>query len=271
MALNGMMLHCGGKNVTLAELEALPKPERVGPRHRPEPHHRFVGMFMDCLGDVGLNLDSLDLGLAGDKGERLFFTATVTPTAVSRLHNKLVGQGQAFQIVGRKGNAGQVALKMFAGLVTFVCDNMMISGDSLLVHKRQTLNLCMEEELMAALMLYTEQAGSMVAARQAAGALPLDDQEAKALILDLITEKVIPGRLAHEIVANYFSPTDAMTDCHPRSFGGLFESCTRAYRPLSAERKLKATQETTSRLVYAPSERELIVAGPVEVYRPTYN
>ena len=248
-------------------------PDKLGPRSAHDSHANFVGALKECVTDTLLNLDELQLAVAGEQAERLFFTATISPKAelqaAGRLKPGLLGEGESFMIVGRKGNAGQMAIKLFAGHREpgFVCDNGMITGESLLMHKRQTLNLDLRAELLAGLQLFLGEAENLGQARLIARAAPITDQQAWAYSARLLHEKVITQAVFNEALKNYFQPDASMVDCHPRARLGLAGSFTRAFRPLSAPRKLAATQRVTEDLVVNPPEEWVGSTGPINMWR----
>lgn len=112
--------------VSRAELATIVTPEPRGSRHRPVPHAVLVDTLDGVLREAGLTVQQ-ERYAVGRAGSRLFGVIQVQPSESNALHG-LRREGQSFAIGLRSGNAGDVSIKVAAGLRVTVCDNMVLAG-----------------------------------------------------------------------------------------------------------------------------------------------
>ena len=116
-----LVLHCGAQHVTREQIQALPQPQALGPKHAPIHHADFIREVEGELVEAGYNLTEQAFGMTPD-GNRLFGTMAVE-------HPLYQGfEGGQF-IVGLRGsNDNTFARELSAGTRVFVCDNLAFSG-----------------------------------------------------------------------------------------------------------------------------------------------
>jgi len=125
----------------------------------------------------------------------------------------------------------------------FVCDNLALSGDLIALQKRNTTGLDLPAAMSDGFDRYLVHTHALNQQIVELRRYLLSTAEAKARILDLFAERVLPMRLFHYVTRNYFNPTAAMPDCQPRTAWGLHNACTRALKLLTPARRFPVNVE----------------------------
>ena len=277
----GMMLHCGGENATYDDLKKCKTPERLGKHHNPKRHDYFVDTLKEQVHDAGLTILALVFGLACG-GTRLFFSMDVDVRPGSQLDGLADKKKGAFSIVGRKDDMMKFAIWLMAGWHTFVCDNLALLGDAVVMKKKQTLGLSLHEELATGLVGWTDQAYAGQRDRRLAAATPLTDDQAKLALFHMFEldkprgedgkdkKLALPKRYRDSISENYLYPKADWDDCTPRSVEGFEGAGTRAVEVMSATPKIRALrhiQQFSNGLarsqggVYGPVQKLIVPPG----------
>ena len=128
-----MMLHCGGKMVTRAEVLSVNTPDRVlDDTYVPLPYGDLLDLVETTVeGSLGFPLMQEQFGLNQD-GEQLFFALT---------YNDGKHEGNGFTIAGRSSHNKTLSAAVVGGTRVFVCDNLALSGESFHAQRKHTLNL----------------------------------------------------------------------------------------------------------------------------------
>jgi hypothetical protein len=132
--------------------------------------------------------------------------------AVQRKTNMLVGtmvlnwlenDEFAAALAFRHSNDMSEAVKLYAGVRVFACDNTAVSGDEIILRKKHTKHFDIRAELPEAFDRYRE--GTLVLQRdiEELRNTPLREIEAKEYIYDAFRRKVVPLRLFHPIAASW--------------------------------------------------------------------
>lgn len=267
----------GDRIVTPDDLRALPAPEPVGPKHKPVPHIDLFETGEAVSRDLGLKWTQPQLVLNKD-GSRLFGGAIVEPTnrGLGATLRQSRPDGSAFALVFKSGNAGRVSITLAGGICPFICSNLDLHADAVVLKRKHTTGLRLEAELREGLERYVESTVDFLRIREEAATLSLRDDEAKLAIFDAFDAGLLAPRFFPHVVRNYFAPERAgilreehgdehpdlvrlvkdcgedpatWTDCAPRNRLGLYSAFTRAVRELPAEAKLRATRNVASILV----------------------
>lgn len=239
---NSVLLAKKSKVVTRAELATIPTPAPRGARHRPVPHHELVGTLDGVLREAGLTIAD-ERYAVGRGGSRLFGVMKVRPVEGHALQSA-TRVGQAFSLGLRSGNAGDVAIKVAAGLRVTVCDNMLLAGSFLALRRKHTTGLVLDGELREAVERYQVQQLQVVAETDRARELTLTDDQARLEIFRVFERRIVTPRLFPEVVANYFAPQAEWTDvARERNRWGLHNAFTRALRSAPAPVMFRATSQ----------------------------
>lgn len=163
--------HKGARLCTLAQIKALPAPKALGPIHRPVAHSELIAALTKSLKEsmhvkVVAQQWAVGKGGYGVANAALFGTMT--------LSRKTGGGREAFAIGVRHSTDMSMSIQMVAGMRVFVCDNMVMSGDAVVLRRKHTSGLELEAELNEAIN------GPPGEAAQGAGQGRREAQEAEA-------------------------------------------------------------------------------------------
>jgi hypothetical protein len=118
--------------------------------------------------------------------------------------NWLDNQEFAAALAFRHANDRSEALWMYAGVRVFACDNMALSSDEIILHKRHTARFTLEQALPEAFDRYHQ--GTLMLQKSIADlkGAPLRTQDAKGYIFDIFRRKIVPLRLFHSVVDDWY-------------------------------------------------------------------
>ncbi len=130
MADAKLILHCGAREVSQEELNAVPCPEPEG-RWRPVPHGSVLSYATDALKEAGYEIDNLRLGVARDN-HRFFAALTLRTPLVT---------GTSLAVGIRSSTDKSLSLGFAYGSRTFVCDNLAFRADKVIAKKHTTFGI----------------------------------------------------------------------------------------------------------------------------------
>jgi len=240
-----------GEALTRDQVRALPKFPSTGARHKPIPHIEFVEAFDDALQRQGFVIGREQLTVNGT-GAQLYGTldifqrgtlpAGVTGEALDDAIDAIVANVDQVMSMGYcKGNDNSLAAKAICGRTVTACTNGVFSGSSVVMRRRQTSRLHLSSEVDAAVSRAIEQQGLLDDQIQRIANIQINDDRAKAMILDSILDNgVCAPRYGRYVYENYFGrgrlkeekEADLLTrpDCLDRTEWGLHNAMTRAFR-----------------------------------------
>lgn len=235
-----LVSHCGSRGVTLAGLSALPVPLPLGPLHRPVPHHELVGTLKEELSSAGYEAVREEYAIQ-HMGLKLFGIMDLVPKpgVSSPLSNGDKGLSLGF----RHGNDQSMGLRLVAGARVFVCDNLMLSGDMIVLRRKHTKGLSLQDELRGGVERLLEEYAALEQGILRLKEQGVSDQGAKAIIYDaFVRHGVLPMRYLSKVDAWYFEPAHEAEDCRPRTAWGLHNAFTRTVKELASPgRRFEAT------------------------------
>lgn len=97
---------------------------------------------------------------------------------------------------------------MYAGVHVFVCDNMALSGDEIILNRKHTTHLNVAEELTKAFDRYNN--GALVLQRNIEDlkAGSLDIQGAQQKLFEIFYRRLLPTRMLIPVTDSYLSKED---------------------------------------------------------------
>lgn len=123
----GLMIHCGGRRVTEAELADVPTPERT-PTYTPIPFIDLVELTKErIVKEFGSGVQT-DVAVGVNAKETQMFGVVTILDGDKRLPN--VGL--------RSSHDRSIAPGVVGGMTLTVCDNLVFSGDSLKIMRKHT-------------------------------------------------------------------------------------------------------------------------------------
>ena len=141
-----LVSHCGSRMVTLAELSALPAPLPLGPMHRPLPHHELVQVLKEELQAAGYEAVREEYAIQ-HHGLKLFGVMDLAPKP--EVSSPLANGDKGLSLGFRHGNDQSMSLHLVAGARVFVCDNLTLSGDMIVLRRKHTKGLSLTDEIRA--------------------------------------------------------------------------------------------------------------------------
>jgi len=128
--MNGLILHCGSEQTTLAQVLAVTPPEATD-TWKPVSYGDAINFLKDTARErLGLEVKSESYGL-NKSGHQLFGRITLD-----------TGDSEKGLSIGmRQSYDKSLALGLVGGANVFVCDNLCFSGDAFRVVRRNTANV----------------------------------------------------------------------------------------------------------------------------------
>lgn len=213
-------------------------PEKLGRIHTPVRHDIFVDGLREAIAMAGLKIQREEFAIMRG-GAKLFGVMDFSSD------DKHIGACLGF----RHGNDRSMRLKLVAGLRVFVCDNMALSGDQVLMNYLHTNTFDPKAECIAAVSGYLEARHQLTSQVDRMRDAKLSDGRAKELIYDAIVQQdVLPLRLLPSVDKWYFSK-EAAEDVKPRTVWGLHNAFTRTIKELpTLNQQMAASGATTKAL-----------------------
>jgi len=117
--------------------------------------------------------------------------------------NWLANDEFAAALAFRHANDRSEAVKLYAGVRVFACDNLAVAGDEIILRKKHSPRFDIRAELPEAFDRYKE--GTLVLQRdiEQLKATRLTPAEATHAIVDIFRRKIVPLRLFHPVVADW--------------------------------------------------------------------
>jgi hypothetical protein len=139
----------------------------------------------------------------------------------------------AAAIAFRHSNDKSEAMKMYAGMRVFACDNMALSGDEIILNRKHTTRLNVAAELTKAVDRYND--GALVLQRNIedlkAGPLSLGD--AQRTLFEVFYRMMLPSRMLIPVTDSYLNHDD-------RTDWGLLSALTLHAKNLAPGPKMRA-------------------------------
>src|SRR5262252_3379304 len=194
-----LVVHRGGIRVPREALSTMATPPATA-TWKPLPHHVLVDALHDEVASRQI-------------------TVIREEYAVQRQGNMLVGimvlnwmatAEFAAALAFRHSNDMQEALKLYAGVRVFACDNTAVAGDEIILRKKHSPRFDIRAELPDAFDRYQD--GSLRLQRDIAElkTTPLSTQEARGYIVDIFRQKIVPLRLFHPVLDAWYAHHPAL-------------------------------------------------------------
>jgi len=214
--------HRGATLVTRDELARYEPPEAEG-RWRPVKHSLIVDLMHEELARREIQITQEEYAIQRE-GNYLFAALTT---------NWLDTRETAAALAFRHSNDKTEAMKMYAGVHVFICDNMALSGDEIILNRKHTTRLNVAAELTKAFDRYRD--GTLVLQRNIedlkAGPLSLGDAQRK--LFEMFYRRLLPTRMLSPVTDSYLSKED-------RTDWGLLNACTLHAKNLPPNENMRA-------------------------------
>lgn len=242
-----------GHRVSLEEIERLPDPEPLGSRHKPWHPAEVVKTLHRVADENGFGVVDGDYALARQDGMLL---------GVIQLEKEKgfqLGGLEAKPALGFRSSTNRTtSLQIVAGGAVLVCDNMVLSGNVVMVVKRHTLNMNLLNQVRNGFDNYLGQQEVLQEGVRRLQGEELEDNQAKAVVYDSILNYGVPSRLLKEINRWYFE--ERPEDCNPRTSWGLHNSFTRALKTVGTRTSVTTQFDHTRDIgeMFGLGQKELV-------------
>ncbi len=223
------------KLVTMDALRALPQPMPLGPFHKPVPHAVLVEAIRGEINNRGYSIVREQLALS-QAGRALF---GVIDLRLVSIIEQADDRGLSFGF--RNAIDQSMGIRGVAGSHVFVCDNLVLSGSTFALARKNTTHLDLSDAIARGFDKFITQAAALELSIERLSGQKMIDSRAKQMIYDVFAAGIMPVRLFDDVDRFYFHPAADMPDCEPRTAWGLHNAFTRAARDLSPVRKFNAT------------------------------
>jgi hypothetical protein len=168
-----LMLHCGSREVTREQLDAVPCPPAEG-TWRPVPHGTVLTYATQALTDAGYEIEKLQLGLS--RSDARFFGALTLKSPVAT--------GVSLAVGLRSSLDKSISLQWCCGARVMVCDNLAFRSEQVIARKHTKNGVLRYQEAIckavSGLASYREQEGHCIRSMQQR---IIDDHFAESFLL----------------------------------------------------------------------------------------
>jgi len=189
--------HRGATLVSRDDLASYEPPEPEG-RWKPVKHSLIVDLMHEELARREIQITQEEYAIQRE-GNYLFAALSL---------NWLETEEFAAALAFRHSNDKTEAMKMYAGVSVFVCDNMALSGDEIILNRKHTTRLNVAAELTKAFDRYRD--GTLVLQRNIedlrAGPLSLGDAQRK--LFEIFYRRLLPTRMLIPVTDSFLSKED---------------------------------------------------------------
>ena len=240
--------------VTVDELDGIVTPEARGATHKPLGHSDFVRAIHAEVKANGYVIGREQIAVSKDD-MRLFGVMDLVPDIAipGSLAARLIdGTVSGMSIGFRHSNDQRLSARMVAGQRVFVCDNLMLTGQSIVLKKKHTLHLDIEHDVQIAFDGVLGQFSTLNVLRGGLTDAALDDKRAREVIYSAFLDaEVIAPQYLPKVHDWYFEKSKSLrpedvTDIAQRNAWGLYNSFTRVLREFPGHRVQDATIRTTN-------------------------
>jgi hypothetical protein len=226
-----LMVHAGADRITREQLRGLDCPTPTD-TWRPVPH-------ADLIDALEARLDRAHFTIA--RQEYAVMRQGLVLFAVLDIRNGIGREDLGFAVGVRASNDKSVAIGLVAGLRVFVCDNLALSGDMILLKRKHTSGLDLSHEMDRGVVSYLAKTERLVLDLDRLAQEPIGDEAAKVTIFDAVYRGIVPQRLLPVVAQNFFEAEQReYLDCVPRTRFGLHNAFTRALKALAPAPAFKA-------------------------------
>lgn len=198
-ASSTLVAHRGAKKISRSDLASLPTPAG-NDSWKPVPHNVLVSTLIEEFNARGYSIIKEEFAVQRGEGDLLFGVFDL------RIPSSTGDYTGSFGF--RTSNDKTLGLRGVAGARVFVCDNLALSGDEIVLKRRHTSNLEIRWECVQTVVKFAERFPGFVKHIDDMKDYNLSDLETKELIYNAFCiEEVMPNRLLPVVHKEYFDPS----------------------------------------------------------------
>ena len=192
-----LVAHRGAQLVSREAL-ATYEPPAATKSWKPVKHVLIVDLMHEELDRRNIRITKEEYAIQRE-GNSLFAALTL---------NWLRDEEMSAAIAFRHANDKSEAMKMYAGVHVFICDNMALSGDEIILNRRHTTRLNVATELTKAFDRYHD--GALVLQRHIGDLKrgPLSLGDAQRQLFEIFYRQMLPARMLVPVTDSYLAKED---------------------------------------------------------------
>ena len=188
-----LLVHRGAQPITREALSTIEPPPSTD-TWKPIKHSAYVDAIHDELVHRNITVDREEYAVQR-QGNVLFGVMDL-----AFMQTETFAAALAF----RHANDQSEAVKMYAGVRVFNCDNMTISGDEIILRHKHSTRFNLAAALPEAFDRYHEGELALHQSIETLQNTQLPHDKASLRIYDIFRKKVVPIRLFHPVVTEYY-------------------------------------------------------------------
>ena len=229
--MNAKLLTKNTRQMSRVQLKQIKAPKGTK-GWQPVEHYQLVIKIEEALNRANLTVSKEEIAVARD-GQFLFYIADIERGYASELLNTK-GYGAALAVMSSINK--RIAIQIWVGARVEAGENLMFSGDVIVLRKKHSHRLKIDEELDLAIGGFKDGFKDLAEEIKRMKEVELEDLEAMGIILESFTKhKALPIRVIYKVYEEYFSPSHK--DLKPRTLWSLQNAFTIAAKDLSPGRK----------------------------------
>jgi hypothetical protein len=192
-----LVAHRGAQLVSRDALATV-EPPAATTSWKPVKHALIVDLMREELDRRQIRITTEEYAIQRE-GTSLFAALTL---------NWLQDEEMSAALAFRHANDKSEAMNMYAGVHVFICDNMALSGDEILLNRKHTTRLNVAAELTQAFDRYHN--GALVLQRHIGDlkSRPLSLGDAQRKLFELFYRRMLPARMLVPVTDSYLSQAD---------------------------------------------------------------
>lgn len=189
-----LLVHRGAVQMDRTQLATI-EPPPATPTWKPIKHAVFVDTIHEELARRSIGITDERYAVQR-RGNYLFGVMVL---------NWLKTDDFAAALAFRHSNDMSEAIKMFAGVKVFACDNMALSGDEIILHRKHTPRFSLAAELPEAFDRYHNGELMLQKYIEDLKKTTVNDRGVKHYVFDIFRKKIVPVRLFHPVVNDWYA------------------------------------------------------------------
>lgn len=224
----------GSQKLTRAQLRNIPTPISMGPRHHPIPHIELIET-LEARFKEKLNASVEMEEFAVRRNASTLFGVMTLDYQLGRGTDYMAAVGF------RHANDMSLSIQLVAGMSVFVCDNMALRGDVILLREKHVHELSLADSIDIGIERFVKQYAKLEEETQLLRDTQLTDIQAKSTIFDaFVLEKVMPLHFIDRVYNEYFVPTKP--EFEPRTGWSLHNAFTQVSKDMPLTTRIPAIQ-----------------------------
>lgn len=228
-----------------AEIDAMPVPAALGPRHNPYPFGAYLNDVEESLDLNGLEILRQEYAIDHD-GQRLFGLMEVAP-----LEGELITAKDWSLLIGVRGSHDQrISRGLTLGSRVMVCSNLCFHGDLGTFHTKQTLNIAsrLPALIRGAVERIPELAHQQEARFNTYKAHEFGSpRHGDAALIEIMRRGGLTGAQLAKAVQQWDNPDHDDHAAYGWSMWRLLNACTEAVKPGGANVNMATIQDRTQK------------------------